>query len=154
MKVEDKPLTMPPAEKTEEVWHPENDFRTGILPVSASKARRARPPRNRPFFGRSQHPDAPRCHPSHAFCVGTLDLASVSPIVRSVSNSVRRDHPTVSANLHRKPPLIARRTVHHCAPLQLRLDDASASPTTPPGPPQQTASSFRGKEDFGTFPAG
>jgi hypothetical protein len=35
MKVEDKPLTMPPAEKTEEVWQPENDFRTGILTVSS-----------------------------------------------------------------------------------------------------------------------
>jgi hypothetical protein len=33
MKVEDKPLTMPPAEKTEEVWQPENDIRTGILTV-------------------------------------------------------------------------------------------------------------------------
>src|SRR5271170_2137949 len=33
MKVEDKPLTMPPAEKTEEVWQPENDFRTSILRV-------------------------------------------------------------------------------------------------------------------------
>jgi hypothetical protein len=37
MKVEDKPLTMPltmpPAEKTEEVWQPENDFRTGFLTV-------------------------------------------------------------------------------------------------------------------------
>jgi hypothetical protein len=33
MKVEDEPLTMPPAEKTEEVWQPENDFRTGILTV-------------------------------------------------------------------------------------------------------------------------
>ena len=30
--------------------------------------------------------------PSHAFCVGTLDLASVSPTVRSVSDSVRRTH--------------------------------------------------------------
>src|SRR5271155_1639635 len=31
--------------------------------------------------------------------------------------------------------------------LPLRLDDASASPTTPPGPQQQT-SSFKGKEDL------
>ena len=48
-----------------------------------------------------------------------LDLASVSTSVRSISNSVRRTHPTVSPNLRRKPPLIARRAVHHCAPLQL-----------------------------------
>ena len=27
MKVEDKPMTMPSAEKTEEVWQPENEFR-------------------------------------------------------------------------------------------------------------------------------
>jgi hypothetical protein len=63
----------------------------------------------------------PRLLPSHTFCVGTLDLASVSPIVRSISNSVRRTHPTVSANLRRKPPLIARRAGHHCAPLHLAM---------------------------------
>jgi hypothetical protein len=67
------------------------------------------------FSGALSTPTPRDAIPSHAFCVGTLDLASVSPIVRSVSNSVRRNHPTVSANLHRKPPLIARRTVHHCA---------------------------------------
>ena len=48
-----------------------------------------------------------------------LDLASVSPSLRPVSNSVRRMHPSVSANVRRKLPLIARRTAHHCAPLQL-----------------------------------
>ena len=32
---------------------------------------------------------------------------------------VRRTHPIVSANLRQKPPSIARRTVHHCAPLYL-----------------------------------
>jgi hypothetical protein len=31
MKVEDKPLTMPPTGKTEEVWQAESDFRTGFL---------------------------------------------------------------------------------------------------------------------------
>jgi hypothetical protein len=31
MKGEDKPLTMPPTGKTEEVWQAENDFRTGFL---------------------------------------------------------------------------------------------------------------------------
>jgi hypothetical protein len=31
MKVEDKPLAMPPTGKTEEVWQAENDFRTGFL---------------------------------------------------------------------------------------------------------------------------
>src|SRR4051794_16142632 len=50
-----------------------------------------------------------------------LDLASVSTSVRSISNSVRRTYPTVSANLRRKPPLIARRAVHHCAPLQVSI---------------------------------
>jgi hypothetical protein len=86
MKIEDKPLTMPPAEKTEEVWQPENDFRTGILtifqpPRPAERGRQeiARFPRG----SASAAPPPPRRHPSHAFCVGTLDLASVSPIVRS-----------------------------------------------------------------------
>ena len=48
---------------------------------------------------------------SHAFCVGMLDLAFVSTTVRSVLNSGRRTHPPVSANLRRKPPLIARRYI-------------------------------------------
>jgi hypothetical protein len=79
-----------------------------------------RSPGNRPFSARiSRQPAAPRRHPSHAFCVEPLDLASVSPRLRSVSNSVRRMHPSVSANLRRKSLLIARRAVHHCAPLHL-----------------------------------
>ena len=72
MKVEDKPLTMPPAEKTEEVWQPENDFRTGILPVfqpprpdERGRHETARFPR-----GSASSPAVPRRHPSHAFCVG------------------------------------------------------------------------------------
>src|SRR3954463_16167846 len=78
----------------------------------------AQPPGNRPFSARL--PGQPRRSlPSHTFCVGMLDLASVSTSVRSISNSVRRTHPTVSANLRRKPPLIARRAGHHCAPLHL-----------------------------------
>jgi hypothetical protein len=32
---------------------------------------------------------------------------------------VRRRHPIISANLRWKPPLIARRAVHHCAPLHI-----------------------------------
>jgi hypothetical protein len=56
---------------------------------------------------------------SHAFCVGTLDLASVSNNVRSVSDSVRRTGASVSANLRRKPPLIARRAGYDCAPLHV-----------------------------------
>jgi len=57
--------------------------------------------------------------PSHPFCVGTLDLASVSNILRSVSDSVRRTTASVSANLRRKLALIARRAVYDCAPLHL-----------------------------------
>ena len=57
--------------------------------------------------------------PSHTFCVGTRDLASISPTVRSVSNNVRRTPPSVSANLRRKPPLIARPPHFDCAPLHL-----------------------------------
>jgi hypothetical protein len=67
-----------------------------------------------------------RDHPpgasSHAFCVGTFDLASVSTSVRPVSDNVRRTTPIVSANLRRKPPLIARRAVYVCAPLQIPAD--------------------------------
>ena len=61
-------------------------------------------------------------------CVGTFDLASVSPSLRSVANNLRRDTPIVSANLRRKPPLIARRTVYDCAPLHVArawLDEAA-----------------------------
>jgi hypothetical protein len=52
-------------------------------------------------------------------CAATLDLASVSTTVRSVSNNVRRTPSPVSANVRRKVPFIARRAVHHCAPLHL-----------------------------------
>jgi hypothetical protein len=53
MKVEDKPMTMPSAEKTEEVWHPENDFRTGILTVfQPPRSDERGPPGNRPFSAR------------------------------------------------------------------------------------------------------
>jgi hypothetical protein len=73
----------------------------------------------RPLVLRADQPAAPLRHPSYAFCVVPLDLASVSPNLRSVSNSVRRMHPSVSANLRRKSRLIVRRAVHRCAPLQL-----------------------------------
>jgi len=53
----------------------------------------------------------PRSAPSQRSCVEALDLASVSAIVRSVSNNVRRMAAPVSTNV--------RRAVHHCAPLQL-----------------------------------
>ena len=53
-------------------------------------------------------------------CVGTFDLASVSPSLRSVSNNLRRDTPIVSANLRRNTPLIARRAGYDCAPLHVR----------------------------------
>ena len=43
-----------------------------------------------------------RPDPSHAFCVGPDDLASVSPIVRSVSRNVRPSPSPVSANVRRK----------------------------------------------------
>jgi hypothetical protein len=52
-------------------------------------------------------------------CVEPADLASVSPIVRSFSKSVRQTPSPVSANVRQKVPLIARRAIHHCAPLQL-----------------------------------
>ena len=117
MKVEDEPLTMPKAGKTEEVWQRENDFRTGFLSDF-------RPPRpvdhDRQETARFPHEPAPAPRAqSQIMCVGTFDLASVSPSLRSVSNNLRRDTPIVSPNLRRKPPLIARRTVYDCAPLHL-----------------------------------
>ena len=60
-------------------------------------------------------------HPSQIACVEILDLASVSLNLRSFSNSARRMPPIVSANLRRKPPLIARRAVYDCAPLHLGI---------------------------------
>ena len=48
-----------------------------------------------------------------------LYCASVSPIVRCVSANVRQTATSVSDNLRRKGPSIARRAVHHCASLQV-----------------------------------
>ena len=45
--------------------------------------------------------------------------ASVSPNLRCVSANVRRTPASVSDNLRRKWPSIARRTVYYCASLQL-----------------------------------
>jgi hypothetical protein len=58
-------------------------------------------------------------YPSHPPCAGLCDLASVSPTVRSFSKGLRRTPPPVSTNVRWKPSLIARRGVHHCAPLHL-----------------------------------
>ena len=89
---------------------------------------RARPPppgiRKSPVSARNRSPRRsirPRSAPSQRSCVEPLDLASVSAIVRSVSNNVRRTAAPVSINVRRKPPLIARRAVHHCAPLQVGI---------------------------------
>ena len=71
-----------------------------------------------------------RCcqHESQPLCVEPADLASVSPIVRSFSNSVRRTHPIVSANLRQKPPLIARPPHFDCAPLHVGFNPVSQKP--------------------------
>jgi hypothetical protein len=45
--------------------------------------------------------------------------ASVSPSLRPVSAIVRRRPASVSDNVRQKPAFIARRAVHHCAPLQI-----------------------------------
>ena len=45
--------------------------------------------------------------------------ASVSPNLRCVSANVRQTAASVSDNVRRKWPSIARRTVHYCAPLHL-----------------------------------
>ncbi len=56
---------------------------------------------------------------SQLICAGTLDLASVSAIVRRVSDSVRPRRPIFSPIVRWKPALIARRPHFDCAPLQL-----------------------------------
>ena len=58
------------------------------------------------------------------------DCASVSPSVRSVSNSVRLSSPTVSHNVRRKWPMSARPTSYHCASLHLGI---SRRPVPPAG---------------------
>jgi hypothetical protein len=50
--------------------------------------------------------------------------ASVSPTVRCVSTIVRRTAPSVSANVRRKWPSIARRDVYYCTPLHVVIDMA------------------------------
>jgi hypothetical protein len=50
-------------------------------------------------------------------CFEIHDLASVSMIVRSISDSVRWMAPPVSTNVRRKPNLILRRAVRDCAPV-------------------------------------
>lgn len=62
----------------------------GTLPISS--------PENRPVFARIGLLPPSRSS-LHAFCIRTIDLASVSTVVRSFSNNVRRRHPIVSANL-------------------------------------------------------
>ena len=52
-------------------------------------------------------------------CVTAIYCASVSPGVRCVSTIVRRTPASVSDNVRRKWPSIARRAVHYCAPLHL-----------------------------------
>jgi hypothetical protein len=53
--------------------------------------------------------------------------ASVSPNVRCVSTIVRPTPASVSDNLRRKRCSIARRAVHHCAPLQLKQNSGAGS---------------------------
>jgi hypothetical protein len=74
----------------------------------------------------SSNPADPPRLPSHTFCVGTLDLASVSMTVRSISNSVRRTHSPVSTNVRQKTPLIARQAVYDCAPLHVAVGRGTA----------------------------
>jgi hypothetical protein len=107
--------------KTEEVWQAENDFRTGFLVDSGGDRPAGRDRQETARFPRasSSNPADPPRLPSHTFCVGTLDLASVSMTVRSISNSVRRTHSPVSTNVRQKTPLIARRPHFDCAPLQV-----------------------------------
>ena len=77
MKVEDKPLTMPPAEKTEHIWQAENDFRTGFLAVF-------QPPRlaERGRQETARFPGEPSCRP-----ITPQRASFVSVIVRRTARS-------------------------------------------------------------------
>jgi hypothetical protein len=59
---------------------------------------------------------------SQRSCVEIYDLASVSMIVRSVSDSVRQTASQVSTNVRRKRGLISRPAVHDCAPVQVAVE--------------------------------
>jgi hypothetical protein len=63
---------------------------------------------------------------SQLICVGTLDLASVSAIVRRVSDSVRQRRPIFSPIVRRKVPWIARSPHFDCAFATFRLRAATA----------------------------
>src|SRR5271168_2278532 len=126
---------MPPAGKTEDVRKPENDFRTGFL-TDSGRDRPARRGHQETARFPSEPPSTPTATPSapsHAFCVGTLDLAPVSTSMRSVSDSVRQTTASVSANVRRKPPSIARRPHFDCAPLHLDPLPARAHARPPKG---------------------
>ena len=72
----------------------------------------------------ARFPCGPRRHqpgPSHRPCAGSHDLAPVSLTVYLFSKNLRQASPPVSINVRQKTPLIARRGVHHCAPLHLAL---------------------------------
>jgi hypothetical protein len=56
----------------------------------------------------------------------TIYCASVSPNLRCVSTIVRRMPASISANVRRKWHSIARRAVHHCAPLRVVAEVVSA----------------------------
>jgi hypothetical protein len=71
---------------------------------------------------RRRGPAAAGSTQSQRSCVELRDLASVSNIVRSVSNSVRRMTATVSSNVRQKQALIARRAIHHCASPHLGVE--------------------------------
>lgn len=51
--------------------------------------------------------------------MGHFSRLNVSPNLRCVSANVRHTPVSVSANVRRKWPSIARRAVHYCAPLQI-----------------------------------
>ncbi len=62
-----------------------------------------------------------RPDPSQSTCARRHSLASVSPIVCSISNILRRTPAPISISVRRKSPLIERPAIYHCASLQLRL---------------------------------
>jgi hypothetical protein len=69
--------------------------------------------------------------PAIAYC------ASVSPNLRCVSANVRQTAASVSGNVRRKQCSIARRAVHHCAPLHIE----SGQPRRPGARPARDGAS-------------
>jgi hypothetical protein len=65
--------------------------------------------------------NAGKCAENGGRAPASVYCASVSPNLRCVSAIVRQTAASVSGNVRRKRPSIARLAVHHCAPLHIEV---------------------------------